>query len=64
MFTDIFLHALTSYFVVIDPIGTALIFHGLTTDCDRTYVKRMALRSTLIAAAIVLVSAFFLVKPC
>ncbi len=59
MFTDIFLHALTSYFVVIDPIGTALIFHGLTTDCDRTYVKRMALRSTLIAAAIVLVSAFF-----
>ncbi len=59
MFTDIFLHALTSYFVVIDPIGTALIFHGLTTGCERAYVKRMALRSTLIAAAIVLVSAFF-----
>ena len=59
MSTDIFLHALTSYFVVIDPIGTALIFHGLTADCDRTYVRRMALRSTLIAAAIVLVSAFF-----
>jgi len=59
MFTDTFLHALTSYFVVIDPIGTALIFHGLTCDCDRAYVKRMALRSTMIAAAIVLVSAFF-----
>ncbi|MFC1779118.1 MarC family protein [Thermodesulfobacteriota bacterium] len=59
MFTDIFLHALTSYFVVIDPIGTALIFHGLTTGCERAYVKRMALRSTLIATAIVLVSAFF-----
>jgi len=59
MFTDIFLHALTSYFVVIDPIGTALIFHGLTTGCERSYAKRMALRSTLIAAAIVLVSAFF-----
>jgi multiple antibiotic resistance protein len=59
MFTDTFLHALTSYFVVIDPIGTALIFHGLTSDCDRAYVKRMALRSTMIAAAIVLVSAFF-----
>ena len=51
MFTEIFLHALTSYFVVIDPIGTALIFHGLTTGCERTYAKRMALRSTLIAAA-------------
>ena len=59
MFTEIFLHALTSYFVVIDPIGTALIFHGLTTGCERAYAKRMALRSTLIAAAIVLVSAFF-----
>ena len=59
MFTEIFLHALTSYFVVIDPIGTALIFHGLTTDCDRVYARRMALRSTMIAAAIVLVSAFF-----
>ncbi|TNF48443.1 MAG: MarC family protein [Deltaproteobacteria bacterium] len=59
MFTDIFLHALTSYFVVIDPIGTALIFHGLTTGCERAYAKRMALRSTLIATAIVLVSAFF-----
>jgi len=59
MFADIFLHALTSYFVVIDPIGTALIFHGLTTGCERAYAKRMALRSTLIAATIVLVSAFF-----
>ena len=59
MFTDTFLHALTSYFVVIDPIGTALIFHGLTSDCDRAYTRRMALRSTMIAAAIVLVSAFF-----
>lgn len=59
MFTDIFLHALTSYFVVIDPIGTALIFHGLTTGCDRAYARRMALRSTLISAAIVLVFAFF-----
>lgn len=59
MFTETFLHALTSYFVVIDPLGTALIFHGLTTGCERAYVRRMALRSTLIAAAIVLVSAFF-----
>lgn len=59
MSLEIFLHALTSYFVVIDPIGTALIFHGLTTDCDRLYARRMAMRSTLISAAIVLVFAFF-----
>jgi len=59
MFTETFLHALTSYFVIIDPLGTALVFHGLTSGCERAYVRRMALRSTLIAAAIVLVSAFF-----
>jgi len=59
MFNDLFLHALTSYLVVIDPIGTALIFHGLTSDCDRRYTRRMALRCSLISAAIVLVFAFF-----
>lgn len=58
MATEIFLHALTSYFVIIDPIGTALIFHGLTTNCDRAYARRMAWRSTLISAGIVLVFAF------
>lgn len=59
MLTDIFLHALTSYFVIIDPIGCALIFHGLTADCDRTYVRSMALRSVVISTLIVLAFAFF-----
>lgn len=56
---DIFLHALTSYFVVIDPIGCALVFHGLTADCDRAYVRSMALRSVTISIGIVLAFAFF-----
>lgn len=56
---DIFLHALTSYFVVIDPIGCALIFHGLTADCERAYVRKMALRSVAISTVIVLLFAFF-----
>ena len=59
MTTDIFLHALTSYFVVIDPIGTALIFHGLTDGCERSYIRRMAIRSTLISGVIVVVFGFF-----
>lgn len=59
MFSDIFLHALTSFFVIIDPVGTALIFHGLTADCDRSYARRMALRSVGISTAIVLIFAFF-----
>jgi len=58
MFSDIFLHALTSYFVVIDPIGAALIFHSLTAGYERDYVRRMALRSTVIAVMIVLFFAF------
>ena len=57
--SDIFLHALTSYFVVIDPIGCALVFHGLTADCDRAYVRSMALRSVTISIGIVLAFAFF-----
>lgn len=59
MTADVFLHALTSYFVIIDPIGTALIFHGLTDGCEREYVRRMALRSALISGLIVVVFGFF-----
>ena len=58
MFFDTFLHALTSYFVVIDPIGAALIFHALTAENDHLYMKRMALRSSVISVSIVLVFAF------
>ena len=58
MSVEIFLHALTSYFVVIDPVGCALIFHGLTAGCERAYVRRMAFRSTLISLLIVLSFAF------
>ena len=59
MTSEIFLHALTSYFVIIDPIGTALIFHGLTDSCERNYIRRMALRSSLISGLIVVVFGFF-----
>lgn len=55
---EIYLHALTSYFVIIDPIGTAVIFHGLTGGAERAYVRRMALRSVLISTAIVLLFGF------
>jgi len=56
---EIYLHALTSYFVIIDPIGTAVIFHGLTGGAERAYVRRMALRSVLISTVIVLLFGFF-----
>ncbi len=56
---DVFLHALTSYFVIIDPIGAALIFHGLSEGRGGAYELRMALRAVLISMAIVLLFGFF-----
>ncbi len=59
MSLEVYLHALTSYFVIIDPIGTAVIFHSLTADAERSYVRRMAWRAVLISTIIVLLFGFF-----
>ena len=59
MSLEIYLHALTSYFVIIDPIGTAVIFHSLTGNAERSYATSMALRSVLISSVIVLLFGFF-----
>lgn len=59
MSAEIFLHALTSYFVIIDPIGAALIFHGLTAGGSRGYALRMALRAVLISTTVILLFGFF-----
>jgi multiple antibiotic resistance protein len=56
---DILLHALTSYFVIIDPIGTSVIFHALTDGGNRSYTRRMAIRAVIISALIVLLFGFF-----
>lgn len=55
---EIFLHALTSYFVIIDPIGSALIFHGLTAGGSRAYAVRMALRAVSISTVVILLFGF------
>lgn len=55
---DIFLHALTSYFVIIDPIGTAIVLHTLTVGQDRSYSRRMAIRAVFISTVIVLLFGF------
>jgi len=54
-----YLLALTSYFVIIDPIGTAVIFHGLAGDDDRHYIMTMAFRSVIISSLIVILFGFF-----
>ncbi len=59
MSVETLLHALTSYFVIVDPLGTAVIFQALTGDQDRTWALRMAVRATVISVIIVLVFGFF-----
>lgn len=56
---SVFLHGLTSYFVIIDPIGAALIFHALLAEEDNpARRKQMALKTCLISTVIVLTFAF------
>ena len=53
----LFLSAFVTFFVVIDPPGCAPIFAGLTRGTDMTHRTAMAVRSTLVAAAILLLFA-------
>lgn len=59
MNVEIFLHALTSYFVIIDPIGTCLIFLSLTDGCRKGYSFKMAVRTVVISTVIVILFGFF-----
>lgn len=56
---ETFLHALTSYFVIIDPLGAAVIFYALTDGKGRSYRVAMALKSIAISTCIILAFGFF-----
>ncbi len=59
MFTEIFLSAFVTLFVVIDPPGCAPIYAGLTKGASPQQARSMALRATFIAAIILLIFALF-----
>jgi len=46
---SIYLHALTALFVIIDPIGAALIFNSLVGDGDKRYRYVMATKAIIIS---------------
>ena len=56
---DLFLSAFVTLFVVIDPLGCAPIYAGLTSAATSAQARSMALRATVIAGAILLVFALF-----
>ncbi len=53
------LKALVSYFVIVDPIGTSIIFAALTDGKGDSYCRKMAFRSVLFSTIIVLCFGFF-----
>lgn len=59
IFTELFVSAFITLFVVIDPPGCAPIYAGLTKQASPAQARNMALRAVAIAAVILLVFAFF-----
>ncbi|MEZ5680717.1 MAG: MarC family protein [Erythrobacter sp.] len=57
--TQLFISAFITLFVVIDPPGCAPIYAGLTKGATQAQRRNMAIRATIIAAAILLVFALF-----
>ncbi len=47
---SVYLHALTGLFVIIDPIGAALIFNSLTGNSDQQHRTNMAVKTVLISS--------------
>lgn len=57
--SELFISALVTFFVVIDPPGCAPIFAGLTANTSTAHRRVMALRSTGVASLILLLFAAF-----
>ena len=55
----IFLNALTSLFVIIDPIGGAMIFHGLLSNHSDSHRRFMAIKTFFISTSLLIVFGLF-----
>ncbi len=51
----IFLNALTGFFVIIDPIGAALVFHSLIPEGEKRHRRAMAVKAILISVVLLIV---------
>ncbi|MBW1847158.1 MAG: MarC family protein [Deltaproteobacteria bacterium] len=56
---EILINALAAYFVIVDPIGAALIFHSLTSTYEKKRVIHMALRTIVISLTIIFLFGFY-----
>ena len=53
------LNPFLAYFVIVDPIGTSLIFNALTKGRTDAYSRKMAIRSVCLSTALVLCFGFW-----
>lgn len=51
----VFLNALTGFFVIIDPIGAALVFHSLVPEGEARHRNTMAVKSIVISVALLII---------
>jgi multiple antibiotic resistance protein len=54
-----FLNTLLAYFVIVDPIGAALIFNALTDGKSDAYCKQMAMRAVFLSTVLVFCFGFW-----
>ncbi|MGC9269184.1 MarC family protein [Acidiphilium sp.] len=54
-FTGEFLYAVVALFVIIDPVGTAILFAGLTTHDDAAKRRGIAQRASIISFVVLLI---------
>jgi multiple antibiotic resistance protein len=56
---ETFIKAFAAYFVMVDPVGTALIFNALTAGKNDTYCRKMAARAVILSTLLVLFFGFW-----
>lgn len=56
---ETFIKAFVAYFVMVDPVGTSMIFNALTNGKDNSYARRMATRAVSLSTVLVLLFGFW-----
>ena len=56
---EIFIKAFVAYFVIVDPVGTSMIFNALTKEREDSYARKMASRAVSFSTVLVLLFGFW-----
>ncbi len=59
MNVDILLNAMFAYFIIMDPLGVALVFNALTANQDSVYCRKTAFRAIALSLFVVVGFGFF-----